>query len=546
MALREYFQHLPRRVRLLLLTRPKPDHITRSLELKLRPLTVTGPGPHAALPSLPSMGRGPESPPAAAAASVSSPLLSAVLQAVPPQSPSRVLGASRSLAGLLRKVAGGATPNDSAQASPRGGPLQKFRTFSGAVTPVSSIARQSVNGFAEGLPPPAHIRVTDAGVSFSPRGSVNSTPMARTSQNGTPVARMSQNGTPVGRASLNGTPARRESEGGGLAEGASDMTAEAALYSAYAAMFHGHLHELPSSRRGLVVSLLELLAAALEPLPLCVLSHLGLAQALPLLPGWGTAFHVQDFRLQVVNRSLIEWLRGAAAAPATKAASGRGAMTPRTSMAGQQLQAADDEASAAAVLQGLGMTLQAGRGHAALVEWATQDLKARRPKVRQGQGSNLIRGRQRACVRVVPCTYVCACRSNSGLDSTPSMLHVHAICCRCRPQGSLVQLAPQGKAPHPDLWLCVHWIVELCCCRRTACGTPSTIWPASPWTERSPMKYAPGISSSWTSYCWTGASGRGWAVWGREGRGKRRADCRSGQEAPAGLKPRTAVPTSVG
>ncbi|KAG2437562.1 hypothetical protein HYH02_011204 [Chlamydomonas schloesseri] len=74
--------------------------------------------------------------------------------------------------------------------------------------------------------------------------------------------------------------------------------------------------------------LLAVLAAAQEPLPVALLAALGLAAALPLLPGWGTGLFVEDLpqrRVRVASGPLAAWLRGGAAAAGGKAAAAYGA-----------------------------------------------------------------------------------------------------------------------------------------------------------------------------------------------------------------------------
>ncbi|KAG2429331.1 hypothetical protein HXX76_011098 [Chlamydomonas incerta] len=68
--------------------------------------------------------------------------------------------------------------------------------------------------------------------------------------------------------------------------------------------------------------LLAVLAAAQEPLPVALLSALGLAKALPLLPGWGTGLFVEDLpqrRVRVASGPLAAWLRGGGATTAAAA-----------------------------------------------------------------------------------------------------------------------------------------------------------------------------------------------------------------------------------
>ncbi|PNH05814.1 hypothetical protein TSOC_007878 [Tetrabaena socialis] len=87
--------------------------------------------------------------------------------------------------------------------------------------------------------------------------------------------------------------------------------------AAHAAVFAQELRPLSEAERGAARSLLALLAAAQEPVPMRLLARLGLAGALPLLPGWGSLFgEGRDRRVLVSSASVAGWLRGPAAAAA--------------------------------------------------------------------------------------------------------------------------------------------------------------------------------------------------------------------------------------
>ena len=82
---------------------------------------------------------------------------------------------------------------------------------------------------------------------------------------------------------------------------------------------------LAESEKTAARRLLAVLAAAQEPLPVALLSALGLAAALSLLPGWGTGLFVEDLpqrRVRVASGPLAAWLRGGAATYGADVAAG--------------------------------------------------------------------------------------------------------------------------------------------------------------------------------------------------------------------------------
>ncbi|KAK3275914.1 hypothetical protein CYMTET_15983, partial [Cymbomonas tetramitiformis] len=80
------------------------------------------------------------------------------------------------------------------------------------------------------------------------------------------------------------------------------------VYSAYRLVFVSALTLLSLEDRGRVLSLLEALLAAQEPLPESYLQHMGLDRGLPLLPGWGCLFYVAEHHVYLLHKSLSDWL----------------------------------------------------------------------------------------------------------------------------------------------------------------------------------------------------------------------------------------------
>ncbi|KAK3242230.1 hypothetical protein CYMTET_48071 [Cymbomonas tetramitiformis] len=80
------------------------------------------------------------------------------------------------------------------------------------------------------------------------------------------------------------------------------------VYSAYRRVFVSALAEQsPKDREG-VLALLEVLLAAQEPLAESSLQRMGLAGALPRLPGWGCLFYVAEHHVYLLHKSLSDWL----------------------------------------------------------------------------------------------------------------------------------------------------------------------------------------------------------------------------------------------
>ncbi|KAK3258922.1 hypothetical protein CYMTET_32056 [Cymbomonas tetramitiformis] len=80
------------------------------------------------------------------------------------------------------------------------------------------------------------------------------------------------------------------------------------VYSAYRRVFASTLAELSAEDRGGVLELLEALLAAQEPLAESSLQRMGLAGALPRLPGWGCLFYVAEHHVYLLHKSLSDWL----------------------------------------------------------------------------------------------------------------------------------------------------------------------------------------------------------------------------------------------
>jgi hypothetical protein len=75
------------------------------------------------------------------------------------------------------------------------------------------------------------------------------------------------------------------------------------LYGAYAEAF------VRAQPVGPILKLIEVLLAAMEPLPLSLLQAMGLERELESLPGWGTLFYTAEHRVFVLHKSLSDWLR---------------------------------------------------------------------------------------------------------------------------------------------------------------------------------------------------------------------------------------------
>ncbi|KAK3241653.1 hypothetical protein CYMTET_48601 [Cymbomonas tetramitiformis] len=80
------------------------------------------------------------------------------------------------------------------------------------------------------------------------------------------------------------------------------------VYSAYRRVFASALAELNPEDRDGVLALLEALLAAQEPLAESSLQRMGLAGALPRLPGWGCLFYVAEHHVYLLHKSLSDWL----------------------------------------------------------------------------------------------------------------------------------------------------------------------------------------------------------------------------------------------
>ncbi|KAK3267376.1 hypothetical protein CYMTET_24063, partial [Cymbomonas tetramitiformis] len=80
------------------------------------------------------------------------------------------------------------------------------------------------------------------------------------------------------------------------------------VYSAYRRVFVSALAELSAEDRDGVLALLEALLAAQEPLAESWLQRMGLAGAMPRLPGWGCLFYVAEHHVYLLHKSLSDWL----------------------------------------------------------------------------------------------------------------------------------------------------------------------------------------------------------------------------------------------
>ncbi|KAK3274713.1 hypothetical protein CYMTET_17111, partial [Cymbomonas tetramitiformis] len=80
------------------------------------------------------------------------------------------------------------------------------------------------------------------------------------------------------------------------------------VYSAYRRVFASALAELNAEDRDGVLALLEALLAAQEPLAESSLQRMGLAGAMPRLPGWGCLFYVAEHHVYLLHKSLSDWL----------------------------------------------------------------------------------------------------------------------------------------------------------------------------------------------------------------------------------------------
>ncbi|GLC68800.1 WD repeat-containing protein 49 [Pleodorina starrii] len=142
----------------------------------------------------------------------------------------------------------------------------------------------------------------------------------------------------------------------------------ASLPAAYAALFSAGLAALSLEQRRGVGSLLELLMASPEPPSLRCITQMGLAPYMQHLPGWGVAFRVPEatYRLTVLHRSLLEWLRGVEDEDEGREDEGQvdGGGYARHPSHG-----------AAAVLGGAGLRLATSGGHRRLADWVMADLR---------------------------------------------------------------------------------------------------------------------------------------------------------------------------
>ncbi|GLC44249.1 WD repeat-containing protein 49 [Pleodorina starrii] len=147
---------------------------------------------------------------------------------------------------------------------------------------------------------------------------------------------------------------------------ASDDQRPASLPAAYAALFTAGLAALSLEQRRGVGSLLELLMASPEPPSLRCITQMGLAPYMQHLPGWGVAFRVLEgtYRLNVLHRSLLEWLRGSKDEEDGWEGGGGG-----EDNAGQRSN------GAVAVLGAAGLQLAASGGHRRLADWVMADLR---------------------------------------------------------------------------------------------------------------------------------------------------------------------------
>ncbi|GIL77360.1 hypothetical protein Vretifemale_6829 [Volvox reticuliferus] len=192
----------------------------------------------------------------------------------------------------------------------------------------------------------------------------------------------------------------------------------ASLAAAYAQLFATCLSWLSPAQRCGVGAILELLLASPEPLSLHCISRMRLAPSLEHLPGWGVAFRAVEgsYRLQVLHRSLLEWLRGEDPSPSSRSMeegesdSGPGGpwgsggpydcISKRSSEGGRDVAGGiggdnDNDHDGdhhhyherlrqydvAAVLGAVGMSVDPARGHCRLADWVLEDLRqSRRPQ----------------------------------------------------------------------------------------------------------------------------------------------------------------------
>ncbi|GLC43211.1 WD repeat-containing protein 49 [Pleodorina starrii] len=150
----------------------------------------------------------------------------------------------------------------------------------------------------------------------------------------------------------------------------------ASLPAAYAALFAAGLARLSLEQRRGVGSLLELLMASPEPPSLRCITQMGLAPYMQHLPGWGVAFRVPEgtYRLSVMHRSLLEWLRGVEDEDEGQEGGGGGGGGSGGG-GGGRADARQQPHGAAAVLGAAGLRLSALGGHRRLADWVMADLR---------------------------------------------------------------------------------------------------------------------------------------------------------------------------
>lgn len=108
---------------------------------------------------------------------------------------------------------------------------------------------------------------------------------------------------------------RQEVLGQGTPDNAVDADADAcnmetlgALYAAYNLAFQRQWQVLTAEQCVAVKELVDVLAAAQEPLSLALLQRMGLHDTVSLLPGWGTLFFAAEHRVFLLHKSLADWL----------------------------------------------------------------------------------------------------------------------------------------------------------------------------------------------------------------------------------------------
>lgn len=146
-----------------------------------------------------------------------------------------------------------------------------------------------------------------------------------------PIAGAIGGGNSGGSSSGGGMMVYRTLHAAGLLEGALGAAAPrgpvlpsdlASLQAAYQHIFEKGMSNTVISvpQRVHVTQLLQVVVAAQEPLPLSLLRSMGLADVLALVPGGGLLVFVEDSRVHVLHRTLLEWLSAVPAGSGAAAA----------------------------------------------------------------------------------------------------------------------------------------------------------------------------------------------------------------------------------